>query len=77
LLAPAIIVPSLPLTLGYIVAIPFAVISTSPRLGDWLERIGLCAIPEEISPPLILLRLDAPHAIEPSAATKLLPNEAV
>jgi membrane glycosyltransferase len=76
LLAPAIIVPSLPLTLGYIVAIPFAVVSSSPRLGIWLERIGLCAIPEEISPPLILLRLDAPHAIEPSAATKLLPNEA-
>lgn len=77
LLAPAIIVPSLPLTLGYIVAIPFAVISTSPWLGKWLERIGLCAIPEENSPPLILLRLNAPQVSEPPVATLLTPNEAV
>lgn len=42
---------SLPLTLGYLLAFPFAVITASPALGRFLERRGFCAIPEEIDPP--------------------------
>lgn len=51
LLAPATIVPSLPLTLGYLVAIPLAVLTSSALLGDLLQRTGLCAIPEEFDTP--------------------------
>jgi len=42
---------SLPLTLGYLLAIPFAVATASPRLGKALARGGLCAIPEEFALP--------------------------
>ena len=50
-LAPALIVPSLPLTLGYLVAIPLAVATSSAAFGAFLERIKLCAIPEEFDTP--------------------------
>jgi membrane glycosyltransferase len=50
-LAPEALLWSLPLTLGYLVAIPFAVLSASPLFGRWLERQGLCAIPEESEVP--------------------------
>ena len=42
---------SLPLTLGYLVAIPFAVLTASPALGRWFKRVGLCGIPEDFEPP--------------------------
>ncbi|MDO9441351.1 MAG: glucans biosynthesis glucosyltransferase MdoH [Beijerinckiaceae bacterium] len=56
-LAPGVILWSLPMTLGYLVAIPFAVMTASPRLGEWLARTGLCALPEDLSPPPILQAL--------------------
>ena len=56
--APRLLLWSLPLTLGYVAAIPFALASASPRLGEWLTRLGLCATPEELSRPEILRRLD-------------------
>ncbi|MDH7796653.1 MULTISPECIES: glucans biosynthesis glucosyltransferase MdoH [unclassified Beijerinckia] len=71
-LAPALIWPSLPLTLGYFVAIPFAVLTTAPGFGQWLERRGLCAIPEEIAPPSILLRIRSNPSAPPAA---LAPDE--
>jgi membrane glycosyltransferase len=52
--APRLALWSLPLTLGYMVAIPFALASASPRLGAWLARAGLCATPEEFIEPAIL-----------------------
>ena len=58
-LAPALIVWSLPLTLGYLLAIPFAVLTASPGMGRVLARLGLCAIPEDIAPPAILDALGA------------------
>ncbi len=58
-LAPALIALSLPLTLGYLVAIPFAMLTASPASGRGLARLGLCAIPEEITRPAILDLLDA------------------
>ncbi|MEO1282839.1 MAG: hypothetical protein AAFV69_14005, partial [Pseudomonadota bacterium] len=43
---------SLPLTLGYLIAIPFAVLTAEPALGRWMQRMGLCAIPEDFAPPM-------------------------
>jgi membrane glycosyltransferase len=42
---------SLPLTAGYLVAVPFAVISASPRMGRLFKLLGLCGIPEDFDPP--------------------------
>jgi membrane glycosyltransferase len=54
-LSPAVLLWSLPLTFGYLVAFPFAVATASPALGDALVRRRLCAIPEEVDePPEIL-----------------------
>jgi len=50
-LSPAAFLWSLPLTLGYLVAVPFAVATASPRLGKALARARLCAIPEEFALP--------------------------
>jgi membrane glycosyltransferase len=50
-LSPATLAWSLPLTVGYLVAIPFAVATSAPALGAFLARHRLCAIPEEIDPP--------------------------
>ena len=47
--SPAILVWSLPLTLGYLLAIPFAMATASPRLGLAIARRGICATPEELS----------------------------
>ncbi|MFX4396834.1 hypothetical protein ABTA35_19725, partial [Acinetobacter baumannii] len=42
---------SLPLTLGFLVAIPFAVITASPLLGRIFVALRLCGVPEEFNPP--------------------------
>jgi membrane glycosyltransferase len=42
---------SLPLTAGYLVAVPFAMITASPALGRWMKRVGLAGIPEDFSTP--------------------------
>jgi membrane glycosyltransferase len=49
-LAPGALLWSLPLTLGYLLAIPFAVLTAEPALGEAMVRHRLCAIPEEIEP---------------------------
>lgn len=53
-LAPSLALWSAPLTLGYVVAIPFALATAEPRVGAWLRRNRLCASPEEIAEPEIL-----------------------
>ncbi len=55
LISPTTLVWSLPLTLGYLVAVPFAVATASPELGRWMKRAGLCAIPEDFAPPKEIL----------------------
>jgi membrane glycosyltransferase len=42
---------SLPLTAGYLLAIPFAVLTADPRVGRWLKLLGLCGVPEDFAPP--------------------------
>ena len=51
LIAPAVFWWSLPLTLGYLVAIPFAVVTASPALGRFFQRLGLAGIPEDFKAP--------------------------
>ncbi|HMN37455.1 MAG TPA: glucans biosynthesis glucosyltransferase MdoH [Hyphomicrobium sp.] len=48
--SPASLVWSLPLTAGYILAIPFAVATASPRLGRIMQKLAVAAIPEEMIP---------------------------
>jgi len=57
--APALLAWSAPLTIGYLVAIPFAVATAHPDLGRLFVRAGLCAAPEELDPPHILQTLAA------------------
>ena len=40
---------AMPMILGLCLAIPFAVITASPRVGAWAQSVGLCAVPDEIS----------------------------
>jgi membrane glycosyltransferase len=47
LFAPRLALWSLPLTFGYVAAIPFAVATASPKLGQSFMKWGLCATPEE------------------------------
>jgi membrane glycosyltransferase len=51
LAAPAAALWSLPLTLGFLVAVPFAVLTASPALGRAFVRWKLCGIPEEFDTP--------------------------
>lgn len=51
LVSPPVFWWSLPLTAGYLLAIPFAVVTASPSLGRWFKSLGLCGIPEDFSEP--------------------------
>lgn len=48
---PTVALWSLPLTLGFLTAVPFAVLTSLPELGAWSKRIGLCGIPEDFATP--------------------------
>jgi membrane glycosyltransferase len=50
-IAPTVLWWSLPLTAGYLLAVPFAVVTASPALGRWFQRVGLAGIPEDFDPP--------------------------
>jgi membrane glycosyltransferase len=49
--APAVFWWSLPLTAGYLLAVPFAVVTAEPHLGRLLQKLGICGIPEDFAPP--------------------------
>jgi membrane glycosyltransferase len=51
LIAPPVLWWSLPLTAGYLLAIPFAVLTADPAFGRALQRLGLCGIPEDFATP--------------------------
>jgi membrane glycosyltransferase len=59
--APGALVWAAPLLLGLVLAAPFAVLTASPAFGQFLARIGLCAVPEEFDMPLELRKLIAPE----------------
>ena len=56
--APMAIAWSAPVVLGLVLAIPFAVITASPKLGVHLAEKKLCATPEERDKPELLLSLE-------------------
>jgi membrane glycosyltransferase len=68
--APKLLLWSLPLTAGYLLAIPAGVVTACPRLGRWMAHLRLCAIPEEFDPPAIfaLLVKEEEARPEPSPA---------
>ena len=53
-----------PVLAGLALAIPFTVLTASPRLGAWARRAGLCATPEEVGGDATLARLAAPQAVQ-------------
>jgi membrane glycosyltransferase len=53
----------IPFVFGLIVAIPFAVLSSSPQLGAWAETNRLCAMPEEFDMPEEIRAVQAPAAV--------------
>lgn len=55
---------SLPLTAGYLLAIPFAVITASPRTGNFLRKAGFCGIPEDFSPAIEIDTVNRTEAAE-------------
>ncbi|TCK23599.1 membrane glycosyltransferase [Ancylobacter aquaticus] len=59
--APGALPWALPVLVGLMGAVPFAVLTAEPALGRWLARRGLCATPEEVSPTGSLLALEAAH----------------
>ena len=50
-ISPTVLLWSLPLTAGYLLAIPFAMLTASPTLGRWMKKAGLCGIPEDFQTP--------------------------
>jgi membrane glycosyltransferase len=64
-----------PLLLGWLLAVPFVMLTSSDRLGRWLRRRGLLLIPEEIDEPEILRGLDEPPpALVRPATLKATPH---
>jgi membrane glycosyltransferase len=51
-IAPAVLWWSLPLTAGYLLAVPFAVLTADRRVGRVLEKLGVCGIPEDFEAPI-------------------------
>ena len=49
--APTVFLWSLPLTAGYLLAMPFAYLTALPVLGQFMRRQGIAGIPEDFAPP--------------------------
>ncbi|MEO1491103.1 MAG: glucans biosynthesis glucosyltransferase MdoH [Pseudomonadota bacterium] len=61
-----------PMVAGLGLCIPFAVLTAHPAFGRWSQRVGLCAIPDEIEMPESIARVEAavarPRIETPQAA---------
>jgi membrane glycosyltransferase len=64
-ISPTVLLWSLPLTAGYLLAIPFAVITANPRLGQLMKRHGIAGIPEDFNPPPEIAALQSGKAGAP------------
>jgi membrane glycosyltransferase len=72
--SPWLLIAAAPLTWGYVLAIPFAVLTASPALGRLLAEKRICAAPEELDPPPELAALQAEAgAVRPVSATPHAP----
>ncbi len=65
---PAAVIWVLPVVLGLLLAVPFAVFTASPVLGRVLAKRRICAIPEEFETPAILTDLAEPVPVRDLAA---------
>ena len=68
LFTPKAVVWALPVVIGLLMAVPFAVLTASPRLGVWLSKRRLCATPEEFDMPSVLVDLNNPKTARDMAA---------
>ncbi len=59
-ISPATLVWSLPLTAGYLLAIPFCVLTANPALGAWMKRNGIAGVPEDFDTPQEVAAVLAP-----------------
>ena len=50
-ISPTVLLWSLPLTVGYLLAMPFAYLTAHPALGRFMRRHGIAGIPEDFAPP--------------------------
>ncbi|MEM6621166.1 MAG: glucans biosynthesis glucosyltransferase MdoH [Pseudomonadota bacterium] len=69
LASPGTLLWAAPMVTGLVLAIPFAVVTASTGLGRMLERLGICATPDEFQTPESLRNLNSPMGVtEQSAA---------
>ena len=62
--SPAVLVWSLPLTAGYLLAVPFAVVTADPELGAFFQRWGIAGIPEDFhAPPEVIAVLSSDETL--------------
>ncbi len=66
--APGALPWAAPTLAGCLLAVPFACLTAGPRLGGWMTRVGLCAVPDEADPPPVLVA-SAPLS-EPSCRSR-------
>ncbi|WP_170146063.1 glucans biosynthesis glucosyltransferase MdoH [Rhodoplanes elegans] len=70
--APAALAYAAVMALGPALAVPLAVLTASPAVGRFMQSAGLCRLPEERDPPLILRVVQAaaalPSAVRPSTS---------
>ena len=69
--APGALPWATPLLVAWVLAVPFAVLTSSAGLGRLFRRIGLCAVPEEFEPTAEVAEVMAPAptpVIAPGAA---------
>jgi membrane glycosyltransferase len=62
-MSPELLLWSLPLIAGYLLAIPFAVVTASPSVGRFFRRNGIAGIPEDFAPPAEIRALEAGREI--------------
>nr|WP_321985686.1 glucans biosynthesis glucosyltransferase MdoH [uncultured Lichenicoccus sp.] len=53
--APGALAWAAPTLAGCLLAVPFACVTAGPRLGGWMTRAGLCAVPDEADPAPVLV----------------------
>ena len=70
--APGALPWATPLLAAWLLAVPFAVLTTSAAVGEMFRRVGLCAVPEEMEPTVEVAEVMAPASVAlpgPAAAS--------
>ncbi len=63
-ISPTVLVWSLPLTAGYLLAVPFVVVTANPELGAFFQRWGIAGIPEDFhAPPEVIAVLSSDETL--------------